>query len=99
MSPIDKSGHIWSNEAMARVKIAQLKSHLCGYLRQVRNGAEIVVTDRENPIARLLPFRVAADKLTISPAKKSPQQLKNLKIPAAPAGTNSLRALLEDRDE
>lgn len=84
---------------MSRVKIAQLKSHLSGYLQKVRNGAEIIVTDRENPIARLLPFRAVADKLIITPAKKSPGELKKLKIPRARPGVDSLKALLEDRDE
>lgn len=40
---------------MKRVGTAELKNHLSHYLRQVRKGAEIVVTDRNEPIARLVP--------------------------------------------
>ncbi|MDQ3033696.1 MAG: type II toxin-antitoxin system prevent-host-death family antitoxin [Myxococcota bacterium] len=39
-----------------RVKIAELKSHLSEHLRNVERGDEVIVTDRERPIARIVPF-------------------------------------------
>jgi prevent-host-death family protein len=41
---------------MKRVNIAQLKNNLSSYLRRVRAGEEIIVADRDQPIAQLLPF-------------------------------------------
>jgi prevent-host-death family protein len=41
---------------VSKVKIADLKNNLSRYLAQVRDGAEITVLDREQPIARIVPF-------------------------------------------
>ena len=38
------------------VKIANLKNHLSRHLAAVRRGGEIVVYDRDTPIARIVPF-------------------------------------------
>jgi antitoxin (DNA-binding transcriptional repressor) of toxin-antitoxin stability system len=38
------------------VNVAQLKSELSRYLALVRNGAEIIVRDRDLPIAKLVPI-------------------------------------------
>lgn len=42
-------------EGHARVGVRDLKNSLSGYLRRVRAGEHIVVTDRGRPIARLVP--------------------------------------------
>ncbi len=42
---------------MKSVNIAELKNHLSGYLNEVRAGEEIVVRDRDVPIARIVPLR------------------------------------------
>jgi prevent-host-death family protein len=47
---------------MRTVKIGALKNQLSAYLRHVRNGEEVVVLDRDKPVARILPF----DDSTIS---------------------------------
>ncbi len=39
------------------VNIARLKNRLSAYLQQVRNGQEIVIRDRNLPVAKLIPFR------------------------------------------
>ena len=53
---------------MAReVKIAELKSKLSEYLRSVRSGNEVVIKDRETPIARIIPYE--------KPNEKRPQRL------------------------
>jgi prevent-host-death family protein len=39
-----------------RTSSSRLKAKLGQYLRAVRAGQEIVVTDRDRPVARLLPF-------------------------------------------
>jgi prevent-host-death family protein len=40
----------------AEVGIAELKDKLSEYLRAVRKGGEVVIKDRETPIARLVPY-------------------------------------------
>lgn len=41
---------------MQGVKIANLKNGLSQYLEVVRRGGEIVVIDRDTPIARIVPY-------------------------------------------
>jgi prevent-host-death family protein len=43
---------------MRTVNIGVLKNQLSAYLRYVRNGEEVVVRDRNVPVARILPFTV-----------------------------------------
>jgi len=41
---------------MQEVKIAELKARLSHYLRLAQSGEEVLVKDRERPVARLIPF-------------------------------------------
>src|ERR1700677_1124028 len=41
---------------MRTVNIGTLKNQLSAYLKFVRNGEEIIVRDRNVPVARILPF-------------------------------------------
>jgi prevent-host-death family protein len=41
--------------------IADLRNRLTQYLHEVRAGAEIVVRDRQRPIAKIVPFTVDDD--------------------------------------
>ncbi|HME56770.1 MAG TPA: hypothetical protein VKF63_00410 [Terracidiphilus sp.] len=41
---------------MRTVNIGVLKNQLSAYLQYVRNGEEVVVRDRNVPVARILPF-------------------------------------------
>ena len=50
---------------MTRVKIAELKAKLSEYLRQVRRGHPVIVLDRNQPIARLIPFEAEGETLVI----------------------------------
>jgi prevent-host-death family protein len=42
---------------MRTVNIGELKNQLSAYLQYVRKGEEVVVKDRNKPVARILPFR------------------------------------------
>ncbi|OFW11729.1 MAG: hypothetical protein A3H96_24595 [Acidobacteria bacterium RIFCSPLOWO2_02_FULL_67_36] len=53
---------------MRSTNIADLRNHLTRYLREVRAGEEIVVRDRQRPIARIVPFALGdqdADDLAL----------------------------------
>lgn len=84
---------------MIRVKIAKFKSHLSGYLTRVRRGEQIVVTDRETPIAKIVPYTSFAGQITILAAANTPRVLHKIKVPPTPAPTNSLRMLQEERED
>lgn len=61
------------------VKIAQFKSRLSQYLKSVRRGHEIIVKDRDTPIARVVPYNVPPKRLVTIPPTRS---LKHIdKIP------------------
>jgi prevent-host-death family protein len=47
---------------MRSANIADLRNHLTQYLQEVRAGEEIVVRDRQRPIAKIVPFTVDADQ-------------------------------------
>lgn len=50
---------------MKAVKIAELKNGLSEHLRAVERGAEVVVSDRNRPIARIVPFDGDEERLVI----------------------------------
>ena len=53
------------------VNVAELKSKLSEYLRSVRNGNEIIIKDRDTPIAKLVPYHVPKGRLILRPATGS----------------------------
>ena len=44
---------------MKYAKIGELRDHLSRYIDQVRDGGEVLVLDRERPVARLVPAGAA----------------------------------------
>ncbi len=55
----------------SEVKIAELKSKLSEYLRSVRSGNEVVIKDRETPIARIVPYQKRPRRLAVRSATMS----------------------------
>lgn len=82
---------------MIPVNIAMLKAKLSYYLGQVKQGGEILVMDRNTPVARIVASS-GAQSLVVTEAKKSPATLKNMKIRPTKKRTNSTELLREDRD-
>jgi len=83
---------------MISVNIAVLKAKLSFYLNQVKQGNEILVMDRNTPVARMLPSVGRARDLVLIKAKRSPAALKTMKFRPAKRRTNSLELLREERD-
>ncbi len=46
---------------MHSVNIAHLKNHFSRYLKRVRRGEEILICDRDTPIAKLVPLPLAGE--------------------------------------
>ncbi len=44
---------------MRTVKIGDLKAQLSAHIRSVRNGEEVLVFDRDKPVARIVPCDIA----------------------------------------
>lgn len=92
---------------MKRASVSELKTSLSDYLRGVKNGEEVLVTERGRPIARLVPAvgaegasdrkkrLVRAGTLRPGSRKLSPQLLKP--SPVLDAEGKILQGLLEER--
>jgi prevent-host-death family protein len=94
---------------MRSVNVAKLKNSLSKYIGYAKAGEEVIIRDRNLPVAKLVPF-VAEDfddhELALIAAGKMrpPQQRLDLeeflKMPAPQvAGHGAIDALLADREE
>ena len=88
----------------AEVGIAELKGKLSEYLRAVRKCGEIVIKDRDTPIARLVPYEKPRKRLDTIPPTARWQEIRKVKFerPEAlrPGAVDAaLRELRRDRFE
>ena len=92
---------------MKTVKVAELKAQLSKYLRMAARGARIVVKDRDEPIAMLVPLESDAVSWRERQARAGrlrlgTQDWANLKISAVGRAIDiqsSLRAIREEPGE
>jgi prevent-host-death family protein len=94
---------------MRSVNVAELKNQLSKYLTFVRGGEEVVIRDRNLPVAKLVPFLaegaddqelvlVAAGKLRLPKVLLNVKEL--LKIPTGSvSGNKAIQAVVSDREE
>lgn len=80
---------------MKSVGIAELKAHLSEYLHAVRSGQTVVVLDRKQPVARVLPVAPGRTALRTQRATKSLRQVTF--PPPLTQEPRSLEVLLEER--
>lgn len=83
--------------APTRVRVAEFKAHLSACLRRVQSGEVITVFDRNQPIARVVPYAASSSPLTI---RRGSGLLRD--VPLAPARSigrkvTTLSLLLADR--
>jgi prevent-host-death family protein len=55
----DQYGHIGYASGMRKVNIGDLKAHLSDHIQLVKDGEELLVCDRNKPVARIVPCRLA----------------------------------------
>jgi prevent-host-death family protein len=94
---------------MKSVNVAELKNRLSTYLSFARGGEEIVIRDRNLPVAKLIPFSsgdASEDELLLVAAGKMRLPLMPLdheKLWKTRTGTvrsrGAIEALLKDREE
>jgi prevent-host-death family protein len=83
---------------MKRVKIAEFKNRLSEHLRAVERGAEIEITDRDRPIARVSPT-ASATAVNIIPARRPFSDIRTKRYRKANWPVRSLDLLLEERQK
>lgn len=57
----DQHGHIHYNWDMRTVNISDLKAQLSAHIKFVQDGEEVLVCDRNKPVARIVPCRLKGD--------------------------------------
>ncbi|MGQ0657078.1 MAG: type II toxin-antitoxin system Phd/YefM family antitoxin [Chromatiales bacterium] len=83
---------------MKTVRIAELKARLSEHLRQVRAGREFTVLDRDEPIARLIPYAREADSLSVRHPLRRSRSLHAVPLPPPlKIGMDIVALLLEER--
>jgi len=94
---------------MRSVNVAELKNRLSKYLTFAKSGEEIIIRDRNLPVAKLVPFvsdeageeellLVAAGKLRLPKSRIQPEKL--LRIPTGKvAGSAGVKAIIDDRND
>ena len=93
---------------MKKASVSELKNSLSAYLRQVRAGESVLVTDRGRPVARLEPIggqapgdaglaRMAAEEIKTITKKPLPPDFFDRPLPKSKKSV--VEALLEEREE
>jgi prevent-host-death family protein len=83
--------------AMKRVKIAELKDQLSSHLRAVEQGAEVEVTDRDRPIAWIVPVTRTGGSLVVRPPGRPFSEVRGKRRAPARWAASSTALLLEER--
>jgi prevent-host-death family protein len=94
---------------MRVVNVAVLKNKLSAYLERVREGEEVLVKDRERPVARIVPIvrdedvpaeelQMAAEGLVRLPKASLPASFWRMPAPRI-SRKDVTRAVRADRDE
>ena len=81
---------------MRRVGVAELKNQLSKHLRAVEGGDEVEVTDRDRPIARIIPVQSTAG-VVVKPPRKPFASIRSRTYPPADWTMSSTDLLLEER--
>ena len=90
--------------AQTSVGIRELKSRLSAYLRQVKNGATLVITEHGKPVGRIVPIRSSVEERAADLAEAgliawSGRRLASRQPVVAARGRKTVSdLLLEDRE-
>jgi prevent-host-death family protein len=94
--------HVRTLKDMIETNTSQFKARLGQFMRAVREGEEVIIKDRDEPVARLLPFAARAsgeERLLSSRKSPSAPPLGQLRIrPVHCRGAGSTELLRADRD-
>lgn len=83
---------------MKRVRIAELKDKLSKHLRAVERGEEVEVTDRDRPIARIVP--VPGERpMRVRPASRPFTEVRDREHPTVDWPVDVVDLLREERGD
>lgn len=84
---------------MISVKVGTFRNQLSKYLRKVRQGTEIVITDRETPIGKVVPISSGKneERLVMDEPEKGYGGLAVFPFPDISCPVDPVAVLLEDR--
>ena len=82
---------------MRQVRIAELKNRLSEHLREVENGAEVVVMDRNRPIARIVPLPPPGRRVRLIQPSRDFPEIRDRRRSRAGWQVPSTELLLEER--
>ena len=78
--------------------VAEFKARLSEYLRVVRKGRELTIYDRDQPVARVVPYAAPAGRLQVREPTRAYRTLGDIAMPApATLAVDAVEVLLEDR--
>lgn len=80
-----------------KAKIGELKTHFSSYIQKVKKGGEIVVTERNTPVAKIIPFPEKKEKLLIIHKPKQPYKFSDIKVPPMDSKIDILEILKQTR--
>ena len=94
---------------MRSVNVAKLKNQLSRYLTFAKGGEEVVIRDRNLPVAKLVPFSaeqasdqelllVGAGKMRLPKAPLNIEKLLKMETGEV-AGSSAVQAIVDDREE
>lgn len=94
---------------MRSVNVAELKNGLSKYLRYAKSGEEVIIRDRNRPVAKLVPFvaddldehelaLIAAGKMRPPQGKLDVEKFLKMPIPRV-GGHKAIDAVTADREE
>jgi prevent-host-death family protein len=103
------NSHIPWRLLMRTVNVATLKNQLSKYITYAKAGEEVIIRDRNLPVAKLVPFSagdateqelrlVAEGKLKLPTAKLDLKKFFKMRAPKV-SGHKAIEALLADREE
>lgn len=81
---------------MKTVTISYFKAHISEELRKVRKGARIVISDRDTPIAEVVPYRTEPVTLSVRQPRLTPFVVPR---PSFKIDHDPVEYLMEDRQK
>jgi prevent-host-death family protein len=95
---------------MRSVNVADLKNNLSRYLNQVKQGEEVLIKDRNKPIAKIIPLSASDDEEAEILALAAEGKIKLAEtedglpddfwsLPAPKVSVDTARLIREERDE
>jgi prevent-host-death family protein len=89
----DQHSHVCYNRFMRTVNISDLKARLSAHIQHVRDGEELLVCDRNKPVARIIPCSADGEpereRRLIARGIMTPPKRKRRSPLPAPAGNVS----------